>query len=187
MIIGINASNVKSVGGVNHIYNLILNLRKDEKKKHSIKKIIIWTSLQSYGALSELKDKDIIIERVKYDNIFFNFFWKIFLLNLNLNKNNCDILFSLDGIVLRKFKKTIILFQNLIPFNYQEIINYGLSFQLLKNIFTYYLYKISSYRADGFIVLSRYGLNLIKAKTIKLNNVEIIPHGVDSSFFNIIS
>ena len=38
MIIGINASNVKSVGGVNHIYNLILNLRKDEKKKHSIKK-----------------------------------------------------------------------------------------------------------------------------------------------------
>lgn len=187
MIIGINASNVKSVGGINHIYNLIVNLRKYKKKKYSIKKIIIWASLQSYGALSKLKNKDIIIERVKYDNIFFNFFWKIFLLNFNLNKNNCDILFSLDGIVLRKFKKTIILFQNLIPFNYQEIINYGLSFQLIKNIFNYYLYKISSYRADGFIVLSRYGLNLIEAKTIKLNNVEIIPHGVDSSFFNISS
>ena len=185
MNVGINASNIKSVGGISHIYNLIYHLRKDYKKKYSINKIIIWSSSTAYKNLKHLKRKDIIINQIKYDNIIYNLFWKIFYLNFLLKKNNCDIFFSLDGIVLRKFKKIVVLYQNLIPFNYQEIINYGFTFQTLKNFFTYYLYKISSMYADGYIILNNYGAKLIQSKLGYLQNKKIIPHGVSEEFYKI--
>lgn len=185
MNVGINASNIKSVGGISHIYNLINYLRKDYKQKYSINKIIIWSSSTAYKSLKTLKRKDIIINKIKYDNLFYNLFWKIFYLNFLLKKNNCDIFFSLDGIVLRKFKKIVVLYQNLIPFNYQEIINYGFTFQTLKNFFTYYLYKISSMYADGYIILNNYGAKLIQSKLGYLQNKKIIPHGVSKEFYKI--
>ena len=185
MKIGINASNIKSVGGVSHIYNLIAHLKKDYKKKFSINKIIIWCSSEAYKDLKKLRNKSIIIKRIKYDNLFYNLFWKLYYLNHLLKKNNCDIFFSLDGIVIGKFKKIVILYQNLIPFNYQEIINYGFSFQTLKNIFTFYLYKISTIYADGYIILNNYGRKLIESKLGELKNKKIIPHGVGKEFFKI--
>ncbi len=185
MNVGINASNIKSVGGISHIYNLINHLRKDYKQKYSINKIFIWSSLTAYKNLKILKTDDIIIHKIKYDNLFYNLFWKIFYLNFLLKKNNCDIFFSLDGIVLRKFKKIVVLYQNLIPFNYQEIINYGFTFQTLKNFFTYYLYKISSLYADGYIILNNYGAKLIQSKLGHLQNKKIIPHGVNEEFYKI--
>ena len=185
MNVGINASNIKSAGGISHIYNLINYLRKDYKQKYSINKIIIWSSSTAYKNLKSLKRDDIIINKIKYDNLFYNLFWKIFHLNFLLKKNNCDIFFSLDGIVLRKFKKIVVLYQNLIPFNYQEIVNYGFTFQTLKNYFTYYLYKISSNYADGYIILNNYGAKLIQSKLGYLQNKKIIPHGVSEEFYKI--
>lgn len=185
MNIGINASNIKSVGGVSHIYNLIAYLRKDYKKKFLVNKIIIWCSLEAYKDLKKLKNNDILIKKVKYDNLIYNLFWKLYYLNYLLRKNNCDIFFSLDGIVIGNFKKIVILYQNLIPFNYQEIINYGFSFQTLKNIFTFYLYKISTIYADGYIILNNYGSKLIESKLGVLKNKKIIPHGVGKEFFKV--
>ena len=51
----------------------------------------------------------------------------------------------------------------------------------LKNIFTFYLYKIYNL-FDGYILLNRYGENLIESKLGKLKNKIIIPHGVDKYF-----
>ena len=93
MNIGINASNIKSVGGVSHIYNLIAYLRKDYKKKFLVNKIIIWCSLEAYKDLKKLKNNDILIKKVKYDNLIYNLFWKLYYLNYLLRKNNCDIFF----------------------------------------------------------------------------------------------
>ena len=161
MIIGINASNIKSVGGINHINNIIEYIDKNYKLKYEIDKIIIWTSSKAYSELKKIKKKGILIKKVKYDNFLYNLYWKFYYLNFLLKQNDCDIFFSLDGIVLRNFKKIVVLYQNLIPFNYQEIINYGFSFQTIKNIFTFYLYKISTIYSDGYILLNKYGENLI--------------------------
>lgn len=186
MIIGINASNIKSVGGINHINNIIQNLDKNYKSKYKIEKIIIWASSKAYQELKKIKKSGILVQKVKHDNILYNLFWKLFYLNYLLEKNKCDIFFSLDGIVLRNYKKIVVLYQNLIPFNYQEIINYGFSFQTLKNIFTFFLYKFSTIYSDGHILLNRYGINLIEAKLGDLKNKIIIPHGVDNYFFKIL-
>ena len=184
MIIGINASNIKSVGGINHIYNLLINLKKN-KYNSEVKKIYVWSSKKAYKQLNKISNKRIIIKEIKFDNIIYNLLWKIIFLNLNLSNYKCDILFSLDGIVLRKYKKTILLYQNLIPFNYQEIVNYGLSFQTVKNIFTFFLYKFSKKNSDGIIFLNKYGENLIEKKIGKVVNKKIIPHGVNRIFFNV--
>ena len=70
---------------------------------------------------------------------FIIYFGKFFYLNFLLKKNNCDIFFSLDSIVLRKFKKIVVLYQNLIPFNYQT--NYKLWFYI-SNFKNFYLLSL---------------------------------------------
>ena len=92
MIIGINASNIKSVGGINHIYNLLINLKKN-KYNSEVKKIYVWSSKKAYKQLNKISNKRIIIKEIKFDNIIYNLLWKIIFLNLNLSNCKCDILF----------------------------------------------------------------------------------------------
>ena len=89
----------------------------------------------------------------------------------------------MDGIVLRRFKKTVILYQNLIPFTYTEFLNYGISRQTLKIFITYTLYKYSKFKSDGIILLNHYCKKIIENKINKIKNYKIIPHGIDRSFF----
>jgi glycosyltransferase involved in cell wall biosynthesis len=185
MIIGINGSNIGSVGGINHIKHILIEFKNNKKDLNfKVNKIIVWCSERLFNKIKYLKSKGITIKKVK-NNFYYNFLWKLFFLNYELKKNKCDVLFSLDGIVFRKYKKTVVFFQNLIPFNFQEMVNFGISFRSLKNFLTYIFYLISYRLADGFIILNNYGKNLIEKKLGKLKVYEIIPHGIDKDFWNL--
>lgn len=184
MIIGINGSNIGSAGGINHVVQLIHNY-SDEYYKNKINKIIIWASPKLYIALKNLNSSKIVIINLKKNNLLFHFLWKIFLLNYNLKKFNCDILFALDGIVLRSYKHTVLFYQNLIPFDYQAMLSFGISLRAIKNILVSYLYLLSSKLCNNFVVLNNYGKKLIKKKIGKLKNVSVVPHGVSKKFFNV--
>ena len=73
MIIGINASNIKSVGGINHINNIIEYIDENYSLKYEIDKIIIWASSKAYLELKKIK-KGNFYKKVKYDNFLYNLF-----------------------------------------------------------------------------------------------------------------
>ena len=189
MILGINAINIKSWGGIYHLKNLLDQIIiNDGFSNYSIEKIYIWSSEILKDEINFLKNnsKIIIIEK-KIDNIFLNILWKIYTLNKEAKNKNCDLIFYPDGICLNKKFTSIILFQNLIPFDYKEIIRYGFTFQTIKLFLTFMLYSFSANNADGIIYLNKYGKKLI---TNKLNYNEkikdkIIPHGISNKFRNL--
>ena len=154
MIVGINAVNIKSGGGISHIENILLNITRELLEKEKVDKIIVWCSSTLYYILFNKKLlKNIVIVKIN-DNFLYNVLWKLIFLYVNLKKNRCDILFSLDGIILRKYKKNIVLFQNLIPFSNYEILRYGLSYQSHKLILLRFVYFFSQRNADGAIYLN---------------------------------
>jgi glycosyltransferase involved in cell wall biosynthesis len=182
MIIGINAVNIKSGGGISHIENILVNLTKEILEKEKVDKIIVWSSPTLYYNLSKIKLlKNIVFVKIN-DNLLYNILWKFIFLYVNLKKYRCDVLFSLDGIILRKFKKNIILFQNLLPFSNYEILRYGLSYQTFKLIFLRFIYYFSQKNADGVIYLNKYGRSKIQNYLGKKKN-RIIGHGVSKDYF----
>ena len=185
MIVGINAVNIKSGGGMSHIENILINLNREFLKKQKINKIILWCNPSLYYYLSKLKlyKKNIIVVKIK-DNFLYNVFWKLYFLYINLKKYNCDVLYSLDGIVLRKFKKVIILYQNLLPFSNYEILRYGLSYQAFKLILLRYIYYLSQKKADAVIYLNYYGKTKIENHIGKPKKFFIVPHGVSHDYIS---
>jgi glycosyltransferase involved in cell wall biosynthesis len=182
MIIGINAVNIKSGGGISHIENILVNLSRKILEKEKVNKIIVWCSPVLYCNLSGIKLlKNIVIVKIN-DNFFYNVLWKFFFLYTNLKKYRCDVLFSLDGIILRKFKKNIIIFQNLLPFSNYEILRYGLSYSSFKLILLRFVYFFSQKNADGVIYLNKYGRNIIQ-NYIGKKKSRIIGHGVSKEYF----
>ena len=133
MILGIDASNIKSGGGLNHIIYIL----KFYQNNKNFKKVIIWTSsdIQKY-----FDDKKYIIKKTNYflnKNIVFRIFWQIFLLPFELRNNACNILFQPGAAFTLANIKKVSMCQNLLPFSNSELFKFSL------NSFSIRLFMIS--------------------------------------------
>lgn len=181
MIVGIDASNIKSGGGLNHILG-ILKFYKNENKK--ITKIIIWCS---FDLKQKIPNNKIIIKKTNIflnQNLLLRFFWQLFLLPYELYKNNCELLFQPGStFTLTKVKK-ISMCQNLLPFYNSELKKFGLRLFLLKILFLRIFQSLSFYKADGIIFLSKHSIEVIsKIINLKKKKIIIIEHGVEEDFY----
>ena len=179
MIVGIDASNIKSDGGVIHLLELINNL---DYKNKNFKKIVIWGN--SFALKKINSNKNIIkISIDKFSkNIIKRLLWQFFILPKKLKTYNCSILFVLGSFLFKKKIKTVIIFQNILPFIKKDIIKYKF-IQRAKMFVQKKLYLYSFKSSDGIIFLSNFSkkilsnnINLIDKKT------KLIPHGVSRSF-----
>ena len=179
MIIGIDATNIKSDGGIVHLFELINNFNY---KKTNIKKIIIWGNSKS---LKQIK-KNSKINKIQIDKILssslFIIFWQLFFLPNQLKKNNCDILYVLGGVFFRKTTKTVSIFQNILPFMNEQTKRYNL-FNRIKLFVQKKIYINTFSKSDGLIFLSKFSKRIL-SKEINLNKkkIIIIPHGVSDIF-----
>ena len=179
MIVGIDASNIKSDGGVIHLFELINNL---DYKNKNFKKIVIWGN--SFALKKINSNKNIIkISIDKFSkNIIKRLLWQFFILPKKLKTYNCSILFVLGSFLFKKKIKTVIIFQNILPFIKKDIKKYKF-IQRAKMFVQKKLYLYSFKSSDGIIFLSNFSkkilsnnINLIDKKT------KLIPHGVSRSF-----
>ena len=179
MIIGIDASNIKSEGGIIHLTELVNNFSLNRSK---ISKIIIWGDFET---LTKIKnDKKLYKSYINNysQNLLFRIFWQIFLLPRIIKKNQCSILFVLGGIFFNKKIKTVTIFQNILPFISNEVKKYGL-FKRYKMYFQKKLYLKSFKKSDGIIFLSKFSKKIL-SKELNLTKIEnkIIPHGISNKF-----
>ena len=127
MILGIDASNVKSDGGVVHLFELVNNFSFDNSK---IKKIIIWGNPNSLKKIK--KNKRIYKVQIDHFNSssFYTILWQLFILPSELKRYNCDVLYVLGGVFFRKKIPTACVFQNILPFINEEIKRYSFFLRL---------------------------------------------------------
>jgi glycosyltransferase involved in cell wall biosynthesis len=181
--IAIDATSIVNTGGFTHLFHII---EKFDKKDHpNINNLII---LGSYSVLNKLPDNSFII---KHSHPFLNkgklfrLIFQIFILDSILTTVRADILLSLTGDYMGKFRPYVGISQNMLLYEnhfWKEIKSMK---EKLKLWINYQRQKRCFKAASGLIFISNYAKNYI-INDLKLENIpyKIIHHGVSPHFMN---
>ncbi len=181
MIVGIDASNIRSGGGLTHLKEL---LAAAEPKRQGIERVIVWAGRRT---LEEIPDRS-WLEKSHHPwldrSLPYRVLWQRRQLPKFARRARCAVLFSPGGLTLKNFRPVVTMCQNLLPFEWREIRRYGVSWMLFRLLLLRHLQSSSFRRADGVIFLSYYAQKVVSAIAGPINgNVAIIPHGVNERFF----
>ena len=182
MILGIDATNISSGGGLNHLKKLLENA---EPGIVGFEKVIIWGSERTLGQLVDPVWLEKCSSRLLNKNLLCRSLWKLIYMGPELKKSNCNILFAPGGSYLGKFHPYVTMSRNMLPFDWKEMRRFGLSYLFFKML-ALRLVQTRTYKfTDGIIFLTNYAQTSVlctigrtKARTA------IIPHGINSEFFS---
>ena len=176
MKIFIDASNlIPESGGYLHLKNLLLNIPQQKVE------ICVAGSSKLIKSLS-INNKKIIFysNSLLNGNLLMRIFWKIFIMNLHIYKNNYSVIFILNGYFFLKPTKipVAVLIQNFLPFSNQGL--RGSSFvEMVKNKILFYLHQYSIKNSELTIYPSKF---LSQVPKYRSKQTCIINHGVEKVF-----
>ena len=178
--IGIDASNLRQGGGITHLAEL---LRAANPQTHAFTEIVVWGGEVT---LSRLPDAP-WLRKVNIDMLNRSLLWRIFWQAWHLSEHaraaQCDVLFVTGGSFVGSFSPTVLMSQNLLPFEWLELKRTGYSLQTAKMLLLRLVQSTSFKRAQGVIFLSQYGKKAVEAITGSLREPTcIIAHGLPSAF-----
>ncbi len=180
MIIGIDATNISSGGGLTNLIELIGGLDISE---HNIEKIIIWSC---NATLKKIPKKDFIelkSSRMLNGNLLLRSLWQLLHLSKAARIQKCRVLFVPGGSYYGNFRPFVTVSQNLLPFDKKEYSRYKWSIKFFKFILLKITQSLSFKRADGLIFLTEYAKEVILKQIGKVDGEIItIPHGINDRF-----
>lgn len=182
MRLGIDASNIRSGGGVTHLVEL---LRTADPSAHGFTEVVVWASSATLSRLDDrpwlMKHHDSTLEK----NYIHRALWQRNRLGLLAKEERCDLLFVPGGSFVTDFRPVVTMSRNMLPFEWRELLRYGLSIPLIKLLLLRYTQSQSFRKADGLIFLTQYAEDVV-SKVIgkRLEDTTVIPHGIDKRFFS---
>lgn len=181
MILGIDASNIRSGGGVTHLMEL---LRWANPTAYGFDRVVVWASSNT---LARLEDRPWLAKRteaVLEGHYLRRSLWQRFRLGGLAQDENCDLLFVPGGSFATGFRPVVSMSQNLLPFAMAELLRFGLSTIALRLMALRWVQSSSFKKAQGTIFLTSYARDAVLAITGPLaGRTAIIPHGIDGRFF----
>jgi glycosyltransferase involved in cell wall biosynthesis len=181
MILGIDASNIRSGGGVTHLVEL---LRAVNPTDFGFDRVVVWSS---QNTLRVLEERPWLIKRslkVLEANYLSRFLWQRNNLGALARQEGCDLLFVPGGTFVTKFHPVITMSQNLLPFEWRELLRFWLSLTSLRLLMLRWVQSRSFTHAQGIIFLTRYAQDTVQRVTGDiLGDTAIVAHGVDERFF----
>lgn len=177
--IGIDASRCRSGGAKAHIIGI---LSHNSPSSLGINEIHIWSYRQ---LLDMIPNKPWIIKHAsKYieSNLISQLYWQFFLLKKDLDRYNCDILFSADASTVCRYKKMVTLSQDLLSYEPEIMKLFGISAQRLRLFLIKHIQNHAFKSSNGVIFLTKYASTLIQRNCGNIKNYTCIPHGFDSFF-----
>ena len=187
MIIGIDASNIKSGGGLTHLGKL---LNSFTPKALPVERIIIWTNKHTSLYINDTEILEAHHLPILDQHLFKCLLWRQNELPTLLKANNCSVLFSPGGII--PFRNdtaipTVTMSQNLLPFDDLAIATYPLS-QLHKklNLTVIRCLQTASFRrASGILFLAEFARDTVLQRIGPLSGLmKVVPHGLEDSFYS---
>ena len=180
MILGIDASNLRTGGGVTHLVEL---LRAARPQAHGFSRIIVWGGQRTLAQLEErpwlVRSPQPLLSRA----LPYRVLWQRFRLGRLARAAGCDLLFAPGGSVSSTFHPVITMSRNLLPFEWRELRRYGVSWLTLKWLLLRVIQARAFARADGLIFLTRYAHDVVtKAVPLATARTAIIPHGIGQRF-----
>lgn len=182
MIVGIDAANLREGGTRTHLIEILKAL---ENIDHSITKIFVWGSSET---LNLLPKTNLVIKknpRALNRGLFLRSLWQRFQLAKDARNEGCDVLFVPGGAYAGDFHPVVTMSRNMLPFQMEEALRYGVSINTLK-LFVLRLIQIRSFKnSEGVIFLTEFAKNeVLKAAKYLNSESRIIPHGLSSKFFH---
>jgi glycosyltransferase involved in cell wall biosynthesis len=181
-ILGIDASNIIIGGGITHLNELLSHF---PQKQFQFKKIIVWGPKLT---LDQLPNRVWLAKKTSWflnKNLLIRFIWQIFILGLVAKREKCNILFSPGGINLCYFSPVVTMSQNLLPFDWYEIRQFGFSIRGLKFVLLRVLQVISFRHSQGIIFLTNFAYKAVLDVVGNLHaRIKIIEHGVPQSMIS---
>lgn len=178
MILGIDATNIRSGGGLTHLKEI---LNEIEAPTFDFEKVVVWSNEKT---LNELPNHTWLIKETHpwlNKTSLFSFIYQIVLFSKSAKKYNCNILFVPGGTFLGSFKPIVSMSQNMLPFEKEESDRFGWKarkkFSALKQLQSYTFKK-----SQGIIFLTEYAMNYVIKTTNLKNDTKIIPHGINLRF-----
>ena len=172
----VDASRIKSGGGVQHLNEIIKS-----QDLFYFDKIIIF----SYSALKNNLSK--INNRIEFKtnllinfNVFTCLIWQFLFLKREIKKSN-SILLTLDSTTLCNHKKNIIINQDIIGFQ-KNSLNYSKGIDFIYNFLKYLIAKRAIEKSFGTIFTTDFAKSLLSKRISKKSIV--IPHGVNSDIIS---
>ena len=178
MRLGIDASNVRSGGGIIHLQKI---LEQAEPKKHLINRVVVWGG---DTPLDNLPDKP-WLELRKIPNLNQQTSQRLFWQQTKLGKlayEYCDLLFVPGGLYLGGFSPYVTMFQNMQIFESKERLREGFSKEWLRLSLLKWAQSRTFRKASGLICLSEYSHNYLTQHhsfVIDQTPVQLIPHGTE--------
>lgn len=181
MILGIDASNISSGGGVTHLVEL---LRAAEPMRAGFTQVTVWSRQSTLDQLDArpwlLKQADPQLER----NLFFRSWWQRFRLASLAQQAGCDVLFVPGGNDVSGFRCTVTMSQNMLPFEWRELRRFGFSLFSLRFFLLRWSQGASFRRARGVLFLTEYARDGVQKVVGKLGGQsKVIAHGLHRRFF----
>ncbi|MBN1999231.1 glycosyltransferase family 4 protein [candidate division KSB1 bacterium] len=178
--IGINASNIRSGGGVTHLTEILAAL---EPKDFSIKRVIVW----GYRYLLDKCPQRPWLDKVFCEELEGPFWRRYGWQKYRLEKlaRDCDVLFVPGGVYSGKFRPYVTMAQNLLPFMPQERRRYGLSIMFLRLVLLKYLQKNTFRFAKRIIFPSKSAQQIILTGQDRDTHSSIVHHGMAQNFYSL--
>ncbi len=179
MILAIDATNIRSGGGLTHLKEV---LKYGKPQDYGFDKVVVWSNRSTLNALP---DKDWLIKRThSYLNKSFlwSFFFQMFLLSDIARKEKYNLIFVPGGTFLGTFKNIVSMSQNMLPFEKEERNRFPNWKTKLRFKILFYTQSKTFKKSKAVIFLTNYAKNYI-VKEIRLKNqFQIIPHGINLDF-----
>lgn len=189
MRLGIDASNLRSGGGLTHIVELLEAARPHEQ---GINRVTIWANAQTIQRLPRRTWLECVHEPLLDGGLPARVYWQRMRLP-QLARQHCDCLFVPGGRFSGAFRPYVTMSRNMLPFEKSEWQRYGFSWMAAKMFLLGFSQSRSLRNADGVIFLTEYarsvvarsaGLTTVDAPGAKQNDAQqVIPHGINSRFF----
>ncbi len=180
LVVGIDATNLRSGGGVTHLIEL---LTAAEPEKHGISKVVVWGGVQTLAKLPERSWLEKVYPIALNRGLLSRTWWQRFSLSRAAYASGCSVLFVPGGSYAGNFHPVVTMSRNLLPFEMRELLRYGWSLFTLKLLLLRATQTRSFRKTDGVIFLTKYAREVVLKVTGQLRSQTcIIPHGLNPRF-----
>jgi glycosyltransferase involved in cell wall biosynthesis len=182
MILGIDATNIRTGGGLTHLKEVLSSATPSQ---YGFDKVVVWSSQATLDKLPNLDWLNKQSHPYLNKGFLASFFFQIVMLSKMAKQKKCNLVFVPGGTFLGSFNPFVTMSQNMLPFEFKEASRFKSFSVKLHFLILFFLQSFTFKRANGIVFLTNYALNFI-SKKIKLNvkkNI-IIPHGISKEFLN---
>ena len=180
IIVGIDASNLRSGGGVTHLIEL---LREAKPENHGISRVIVWGGQKTLNLLDDRKWLVKINPPALNSGLMKRTFWQSFKLSESAKKSKCDVVFVPGGAYAGSFRPFVTMSRNMLPFEWEELRRYGFSLTFFRYLVLRWVQSRTFCLAEGLVFLTNYAKDTI---SLLHNNIKskkiVIPHGINKRF-----